>query len=91
MEQFNEVAFTFNGTIASIYNILFQKIGYEKKCKDVVSIQCPQVGAPIGGTVLVKREADPNLYFNPYSFGLGPVHHVRQVSNQSLMRLHTDG
>ena len=50
----------------------FQKIGYEKKCKDV------------GGTVLVKREADPH-YYSPYGLGLGlgpahlPIHHITAV------------
>jgi len=62
--------------------VVNQKIGYEKKCKDVVSIQCPQVGAPVGGTVLVKREADPSLFYNPYGLGLGPIHHVRQTCQE---------
>ena len=62
----------------------FQKIGYEKKCKDVVSIVCPQAPVPIGGTVLVKREADPH-YYSPYGLGLGlgpahlPIHHITAV------------
>ncbi len=30
-----------------------QKISYEKKCKDVVSVVCPQSPVPLGGTVLV--------------------------------------
>jgi len=57
--------------------VVNQKIGYEKKCKDVVSIQCPQAVAPIGGTVLVKREADAAAhYYAPFApFQAGPIHH----------------
>jgi len=52
-------------------DVVNQKISYEKKCKDVVSVVCPQSPVPLGGTVLVKREADPLLYT---SYGLGPAH-----------------
>lgn len=57
-------------TVCQPVTLVNQKIAYEKKCKDIVSTVCPE--APVGGTVLVKREADPAYLYAPYAIPVAP-------------------
>lgn len=72
--------------ICQAVNVVNQRIAYEKRCKDVVSRVCPE-GAPVGGTVLVKREADPALLYSTYGLA-APISHgvtfatVRQACHE---------